>query len=75
MKFDGSNNKYNIRFIVKGYKQKEGLDYFDIYSPILRITSIHMLIVIAALNNLEIHQIDVKTVFLKVDLDEEIYME
>jgi hypothetical protein len=75
MKVDGSNNKYNIRFIVKGYKQKEGLDYFDIYSPILRITSIHMLIVIAALNNLEIHQIDVKTVFLKVDLDEEIYME
>jgi hypothetical protein len=75
MKVDGSNNKYNIRFIVKGYKQKEGLDYFDIYSPILRITSIHMLIVITALNNLEIHQIDVKTVFLKVDLDEEIYME
>jgi hypothetical protein len=34
-----------------------------------------MLIVITALNNLEIHQIDVKTVFLKVDLDEEIYME
>jgi len=75
MKVDGSNNKYNIRFIVKGYKQKEGLDYFDIYSPIIRITSIHMLIVITALNNLEIHQIDVKTVFLKVDLDEEIYME
>jgi hypothetical protein len=75
MKVDGSNNKYNIRFIVKGYKQKEGLDYFDIYSPIIRITSIHMLIVIAALNNLEIHQIDVKTVFLKVDLHEEIYME
>jgi hypothetical protein len=75
MKVDGSNNKYNIRLLVKGYKQKEGLDYFDIYSPIIRITSIHMLIVIAALNNLKIHQIDVKTVFLKVDLDEEIYME
>jgi hypothetical protein len=74
MKVDGSYNKYNIRLIVKGYKQKEGLDYFDIYSPIIRITSIHMLIVIAALNNLKIHQIDVKTVFLKVDLDEEIYM-
>jgi hypothetical protein len=74
MKVDGSNNKYNIRLLVKGYKQKEGLDYFDIYSPIIRITSIHMLIVIAALNNLKIHQIDVKTVFLKVDLDEEIYM-
>lgn len=75
MKVDGSNNKYNIRLIIKGYKQKEGLDYFDIYSPIIRITSIHMLIVIATLNNLEIHQIDVKTIFLKVDLDEEIYME
>ena len=40
-----------------------------------RITSIRMLIAIAALYNLEIHQMDVKTAFLNGDLDEEIYME
>ena len=40
-----------------------------------RISSIRMLIAIAAIHNLELHQMDVKTAFLNGDLDEEIYME
>ena len=75
MKADGSINKYKAQLVIKGYKQKEGLDYFDTYSPVTRITSIRMLVAIAALNDLEIHQMDVKTAFLNGELDEEIYME
>lgn len=75
MKVDGSIDKYKARLVVKCYKQKEGMDYFDTYSPITRIISIRMLIAIVALNNLEIHQMDVKTAFLNEYLDEEIYME
>ena len=75
MKADGSIDKYKARLVIKGYKQKEGLDYFDTYSPVTRISSIRMLIAIAATQNLEIHQMDVKTTFLNGDLDEEIYME
>ena len=75
MKADGSIDKYKASLVVKGYRQKEGLDYFDSYSPVTRITSIRMLISIAALFKLEIHQIDVKTTFLNGDLNEEIYME
>ena len=75
MKTDGTIDKYKARLVIKGYKQKEGLDYFDTYSPVTRITSIRMVLAIAALRNLEIHQIDVKTAFLNGDLDEEIYME
>ena len=75
MKTDGTVDKYKARLVIKGYRQKEGLDYFDTYSPVTRITSIRMIIAIAALRNLEIHQMDVKTAFLNGDLNEEIYME
>ena len=61
--------------MIKGYKQTEGLGYFDTYSPMMRINSTRMVFVIYALRNLEVHQMDVKTTFLNGDLDEEIYME
>ena len=75
MKRDGTIEKYKDRLVVKGYKQKEGLDYFDTYSPVTRITSIRMLIALAAVHDLKIHQMDVKTAFLNRELKEEIYME
>ena len=75
MKADGTIDKYKARLVIKGYKQQEGLDYFDTYSPVTRINSIRMVLAIAALRNLEVHQMDVKTAFLNGDLDEEIYME
>jgi len=49
--------------------------YFDTYSSVLRISSIQTLIVIVAINKLEIYQMDVKTIFLNDDLDEKVYME
>ena len=60
---------------MKRYKQTKGLDYFDTYSPITRINSIRMVLAIAALRNLEVHQMYVKTAFLNGYLEEEIYME
>ena len=75
MKADGTIDKYRARLVIKGYRQKEGLDYFDTYSPMTRITSIRMILAITVLRNLEVHQMDVKTAFLNGDLEEEIYME
>ena len=75
MKPDGTIDKYKARLVVKGYRQKEGLNYFDAYSPVTRITSIRMLIALAAVHDLKIHQMDVKTTFLNGELEEEIYME
>nr|GEW61763.1 peroxidase 72 [Tanacetum cinerariifolium] len=74
MKADGTIDKYKARLVIKGFRQREGLDYFDTYSPITRITSIRKILAIVALRNLELHQMDVKTTFLNRDSEEEIYM-
>ena len=75
MKDDGTIDKYKARLVIKGFRQKEGLDYFDTYSPVTRITSIRLLIALATVYDLQIHQMDVKTAFLNGELEEEIYME
>ena len=64
MKVLGSIDKYKARIVIKGYKQTEDFDYFDTYSPVTRINFIRMVLAIATLRNLEVHQMDVKTTFL-----------
>ncbi|GJW79895.1 retrovirus-related pol polyprotein from transposon TNT 1-94 [Tanacetum coccineum] len=72
---NGTIEKYKASLVAKGYRQKKGQDFFDTYSPVTRITSIRTLIAIAAIHNLIIHQMDVKTAFLNGELYEEIYMQ
>ncbi|KAL0537146.1 hypothetical protein IC582_026116 [Cucumis melo] len=74
IKPNGSIEKYKARLVVVGYTQKQGIDYFDTYSPVTKITTIKALIALAAIHSLLIHQMDVKTAFLNHDLEEEIYM-
>ncbi|GJZ85547.1 zinc finger, CCHC-type containing protein [Tanacetum coccineum] len=57
---------------LQGFKQKSEIDYFDTYAPVARISTIRLLIAIASIHNLIIHQTDVKTAFLNGDLDEEV---
>ena len=52
---DGSIDKYKARLVIKGYKQTEGLDYFDTFFLVTRINFTRMVLAIAALRNLEVH--------------------
>nr|KAJ0204847.1 hypothetical protein LSAT_V11C500242580 [Lactuca sativa] len=74
MNVDGTIDKYKAILVIQGFRQKEGIDFFDTYAPVSRISTIRLLLALAAIHNLVIHQMDVKTAFLNGDLDEEIYM-
>nr|GEY20011.1 zinc finger, CCHC-type [Tanacetum cinerariifolium] len=72
MKVDGTIDKFKARLVIQGFRQKEGIDYLDTYAPVARITTIRLLLALAAIHNPVIHQMDVKTAFLNGDLDEEV---
>jgi hypothetical protein len=74
LRLDGTIDKYKTRLVAKGYTQKKGKDFFYTYSPIARLTTIHVLLSLTASHGLLIHQMNVKTTFLNGELEAEIYM-
>nr|GEY14218.1 retrovirus-related Pol polyprotein from transposon TNT 1-94 [Tanacetum cinerariifolium] len=68
-------NLYKARYIVRRFDQREGIDFNDVFSPVVRHTSIRVLLSFFALQDLELEQLDVKTSFLHGHLKEEIYFE
>nr|GEV57257.1 zinc finger, CCHC-type [Tanacetum cinerariifolium] len=70
-KVDGTVEKFKARLVIQGFKQKSGIDYFDTYALVARISTIRLFIAMASIHNLIIHQMDVKTAFLNEKLEEE----
>jgi len=60
--------------VAKGYTQREGIDYSEVFSPVVKHSSIRILLALVAQYELDLGQLDVKTDFLHGDLYEEIYM-
>ena len=60
--------------MVKGIRQIKDIDFNEIFSPVVKMSSIRIVLSLAATLDLEVEQMDVKTAFLHGDLEEEIYM-
>ncbi|KAA1095011.1 hypothetical protein PGT21_050223 [Puccinia graminis f. sp. tritici] len=71
---DGNLSKFKARLCVRGFLQREGRDYTDVFSPTGRLTSLRILLTLCALNNFEVHQMDVKCAFLNGKPDEDLYI-
>jgi len=70
---DGTK-RYKARLVVKGFQQKEGIEFDGIFSPVVKMTTIRLVLSIVAAEGLHLEQLDVKTAFLHGDLEEDIYM-
>nr|GEV92491.1 tetratricopeptide-like helical domain-containing protein [Tanacetum cinerariifolium] len=61
-------DNFKARLVIQGFRRKEGIDYFDTPALIAHTTTIRLLLALAAIHNLVIHQMDVKIAFLNGDL-------
>ena len=70
-----SNPIFKVRVVAQGYTQIYGLDYTDTFAPVVKATSIRVLLAIAFLLRLLIYQFDFETAFLNPTIDHEVYVE
>ncbi|GJX06222.1 zinc finger, CCHC-type containing protein [Tanacetum coccineum] len=74
LKVDGTIEKFKAILFIHGFRQKSGIEYFNTYASVARISTIRLLIVMASIHNLIIHHMDVKIAFLNGELDEEEFL-
>lgn len=73
-KVDGSIERYKARFVAKGFHQQPGVDYCETYSPIIKPTTVRIVLSSVISSGWPIRQIDIQNAFLHRTLSEEVFM-
>ncbi|RVX12019.1 Retrovirus-related Pol polyprotein from transposon TNT 1-94 [Vitis vinifera] len=72
---NGEVEKHKARFVAKGYTQRFGVDYTEVFAPVARMETIRLVVALAAQRGWFIYQLDVKSAFLHGELNEEVFVE
>lgn len=71
---DGTVDRFKARLVARGFNQREGVDYTEVFAPVVRIDSVRLLISLCAQLGLHYYQFDIATAFLNGVIDEELYL-
>ncbi|CAI7841306.1 unnamed protein product [Closterium sp. NIES-53] len=70
----GSLPSFKVRYIARGFSQRQGVDYFQTFSPIPKMTTLRVLLHVAVQRDYELHSLDFSTAFLQGSLHQEIWL-
>ena len=71
---DGTISRYKARLVVKGFHQTQRVDYTETFSPIVKASTVRVILSLAVMNKWELRQVDVNNAFLNGILVEDVYM-
>ncbi len=72
---NGDIQRYKAQLVAKGFRQREGIDFHEVFAPVSKYATLGVLLAAVTVNNMELHQLDMTTALLNGVLKEEVYVE